>query len=265
MNPMKTENDIKLILTNKGLSEIEYINFINNSLYFVKTKESAFTYDVDTDNLEESFNLQSDNEEDDEIFKFTEEEKNKVAEENLALVHYVLKGFSNTGIDYDELEGAGNLGFAKALNSFNKNKGIRFATYAINCITNEILFFLRKEKKHIINTVSMQKELNFDNKGNPLTIEDTLEDEEFSRKGIEYNLFQEENKKMILRVIQKLNDEEQYIILHRYGINGTKEKTQKQLADELNMSQANISKLQRICIKKLKFLIQKEMSQQGGL
>lgn len=252
---MKINEIIQKELETMGVQEIEDINLINNSLYFIKTKTTAYTYDFEEKKLEESIGIEDANE--NPSCMFTIEEKNKIAEENLKLVHYVLKSFTNTGIDYDELESIGNLGFVKALNSFDKMKGIRFSTFAINCIVNEILFFLRKEKKHMGN-ISLNKKLQFDGQGNTFTLEETLEDNQFAEKGIDYKIMKEEEKQSLLKAISKLNDEEQYIMLYRYGVNGHKTKTQKELAEALNMSQANVSKIQRNCLKKLKFILKKE-------
>ena len=242
-------------LLNRGLVNINFINHINGNLYFIQTEENTYSYDYEEKTLEKSEEFDKDN---GTIYcPFTEEEKAKIAEENLNLIHYVIRGFSNINIDYEELESVGYVGLAKALNSFDKKKGIRFSTFAINCIMNEVLFFLRKEKKHLTN-VSLSSELHFDNKGKTITIEDTLEDEKLEELGIDYNLLQLEQQKIILNAFSVLNKEEQYIMINRYGLNGHNVKTQKQLATELNMSQANISKIQRNCLKRLKFNLQKE-------
>lgn len=238
-----------------GIEGIQEINQINNNLYFVKTEETVYTYDFEEKTLE--MGTVSEEENVQPSCMLTPEEKEKIAEENIKLIHYVLKGFLSTGISYDELESVGDLGFTKALASFDKMKGIRFSTYAINCISNEILFFLRKEKKHL-NTVSFNKELLNDNKGNTFTLEDTLEDAKFAEYGVDFNILEEERKNALLKAIKKLNEDEQYIMKYRYGICGCKAKTQRELADELKMSQANISKIQRTCLRKLKFFMQKE-------
>lgn len=247
----KIENELNA----QGVDDIQEINQINNNLYFIKTKDTVYTYDCEEKTLE--MGMISEEEEVQPSCMLTSEEKEKIATENIKLIHYVLKGFLSTGISYDELESVGNLGFCKALASFDKMKGIRFSTYAINCISNEILFFLRKEKKHL-NTISFNKELFNENKGNTFTLEDTLEDTKFEEYGIDYNILEEERKSSLLKAIQKLNDDEQYIMKYRYGICGYKAKTQRELANELKMSQANISKIQRNCLRKLKFLMQKE-------
>lgn len=252
---MKLMEQIELELLAKGVEGIQEINQINRNLYFIQTENAIYTYDFEEKTLEAETNM--DEEADTVTCMLTPEEQEKIANENYNLIHYVLKGFQNTGISYDELESVGNLGFAKALASFNKMKGIRFSTYAINCIKNEVLFFLRKEKKHL-NTVSFSKELLNDGKGNSFTLEETLEDTKFSELGIDYDLLEEERKSSLLKAIKQLNKDEQYIMSYRYGICGLKAKTQKELAMEMQMSQANVSKIQRNCLKKLKFIMQKE-------
>ena len=233
------------------------VNLINNTLYFIQATQKTYTYDLETKILEEGTSVGT--ESSTNVCCLTPDEKNKIAKENMTLIHYVLKGLNNTGIDYDELESVAYVGFAKALDTFDKLKGVRFATYAVNCITNEVFFFLRKEKKHLLFDVSLQKEYNNDSKGKAVTLEETLEDVNFSKKGIDGNLIHEENANSLLRAISRLDETEQYIMLHRYGINKNEEKTQKQLAEELNMSQANISKIQKTCLKKLKLFLHKEM------
>lgn len=242
-------------LLNKGLTNINFVNHINGDLYFIQTDTNTYTYDYKEKTLEKSEEF--DTNKGKTCCPFSNEEKSKVAEENLNLIHYVIRGFSNIDIEYEELESVGYIGLAKALNSFDKMKGIRFSTFAINCIMNEVLFFLRKERKHLTN-ISLSSELHFDNDGKVVTIEDTLEDEKSREFGIDYNLIQKEKQEMLLDAISVLNDEEQYIMISRYGLNGMKVKTQKQLANELNMSQANISKIQRSCLKRLRFNLQKK-------
>lgn len=256
-NFMKVTEQIELDLKAKGVEDIQEINQINGSLYFIQTKDSIYTYDLDEKTLEAGNTTE--NETDSATCMLTHEEQEKIANENYKLIHYVLKSFQNTGISYDELESVGDLGFSKALASFDKMKGIRFSTYAINCIKNEVLFFLRKEKKHL-NVVSFNKELLSDGKGNTFTLEDTLEDTKFSEYGIDHDLLEEEQKSALLRAIKQLNSDEQYIMSYRYGICGLKAKTQKELATEMKMSQANVSKIQRNCLKKLKFIMQKEVN-----
>ena len=102
------------------------------------------------------------------------EEKNRLAEENINVVYHVAKGFSNTGIDSEELISIGLLGYAKALESYRTNRNTKFSTYAINCIKNEILYILKKEKKHRVHNVSLNKVLSTDKNGNDLQLEEIL-------------------------------------------------------------------------------------------
>lgn len=181
----------------------------------------------------------------------TPQEKNAMAEENFNLIHYVAKGFSNTGISHDELVSIGSVGYTKALNTYDAEKGAKFSTYAVNCIKNEILHFLRKERKHMENTVLSGTHLFTDSEGNTLSIEDTISNEMNDESMIEDLILFKEDIKILIEAIEKLSKREQYIIKNRYGLSGGEVMTQSQLADVLEMSQANISKLEQSITKKL--------------
>lgn len=193
--------------------------------------------------------------------KLTMEEKNKIAEENLPLIHYVLKSLNNTGISYDELFSVGMVGYAKALDSYDKSRDVKFSTYAINCIKNEVLFFLRKENKHNQNTTSLNKILSVDKNGNNLQLEEIMADERMGEKGLEDMILEDENKKILLKAMEHLKEEERFILIYRFGLDRGIIKTQKEIADTINMSQANVSKIQKNCLHKLKLILRKEMNQ----
>lgn len=179
------------------------------------------------------------------------EEKIEIAENNLKLIHHVAKGFSNTGITHEELVGIGSVGYTKALNAFDKDSNVKFSTYAYKCIENEIKHFLRKERKHLYNTVLSGYALYTDGEGNELTMEDTLSGEHNDEAQIEDLILLKEDIKILLNAIKRLPEREQYIIRRRYGLDGKKVSTQHELAEELDMSQANISKLEQGIVKKL--------------
>lgn len=189
----------------------------------------------------------------------TEMEKEIIAVENERLVYYVVKMFENSQIDPDELVNAGMVGYAKALNAFDTTREVKFSTYAINCIKNEILFFLRKEKKHRLNNVSLNTVLSVDKNGNGFHLEDIVAEKNNGEKSLEDRVVEDDHKRLIREAIKMLNPEEQYIMTYRYGLdkNGT-EKTQKQIAEDINMSQANVSKIQKHCLLKIKRLIKEE-------
>lgn len=193
--------------------------------------------------------------------KLTMEEKNKIAEENLPLIHYVLKSLNNTGISYDELFSVGMVGYAKALDSYDKSRDVKFSTYAINCIKNEVLFFLRKENKHSMNTTSLNKILSVDKNGNDLQLEEIMADEKMGEKGLEDMILEDENRKILFKAMEHLKEEERFILIYRFGLDRGIIKTQKEIADTINMSQANVSKIQKNCLQKLKLILRKEMNQ----
>lgn len=189
--------------------------------------------------------------------KLTPQEIEEYAEENMRLIPYVLKSLYNTDIPYDELHSVGVTGYTKALVSFDKTKGAKFSTYAINCIKNEILFFLRKENKYMQNTTSLNTILAKDKNGNNLELEETISDNELNDTSLEDTILKDETRQILLKAIDELSEKERLIILYRFGLDRGIKKTQKELADEINMSQANVSKIQEKALKKLKVILKK--------
>lgn len=185
----------------------------------------------------------------------TPEEKNKLAEENFNIIHYVAKSFSNTGLGHDELVSIGSVGFVKALNTYTEKKGAKFSTYAVVCVRNEILHFLRKEKKHVDNTVLSGNTIYTDGEGGVLTIEDTLSNEMNDEAFVEDVILLNEDIKILMNAIRKLPKRDQFIIINRYGIGGRKVMTQEEIGKTLGMSQANVSKLEQNIIKELNSLL----------
>lgn len=184
--------------------------------------------------------------------KLAEEEKEVIAEENMSLVHYVANKFRNTKLNYDDLYGAALLGFTKALNSYDTERGAKFSTYAVNCMKNEIRFFLRKERRQSEHTVSYNLVLSTDKNGNDFELYDILSDQTDESLDIQEQLVLEENRDSTLKAISQLSEIEQFIINHRYGLNGCDFMTQKEIAEKIDMSQANVSKIQKNCMKKIK-------------
>lgn len=175
----------------------------------------------------------------------TNKEKNQIAEDNYALVFYVVKMFRNSGVAYDELVSIASLGYAKALNAFDTERNVKFSTYAINCIRNEILFFLRKEKQHMHNNVSLNKILAVDKNGNNLSLTDTVSNQDNDELSLEDNVMLSEDLETVLESLSILNEKEKYIIIHRYGLFSQDIKTQKDIASDIGMSQANVSKMEK--------------------
>ncbi len=158
-----------------------------------------------------------------------------LVERNLRLVVYIAKKFENTGIGIEDLISIGTIGLMKGVNTFKADKKIKLATYASRCIENEILMFLRKSNK-IKGEISIDEPLNKDGEGNELLLSDILgTDPDITSR----NLEDEVDKKLLKASILKLNDREKEIMEMRFGLKTQKEKTQKEVADELR----NISKL----------------------
>ena len=181
------------------------------------------------------------------------EVKKKLVEHNLRLVVYVARKFENTGICIEDLISIGSIGLIKAINSFDPQKNIKLATYASRCIENEILMFLRKN--HNIKTeVSIDEPLNTDWDGNELLLSDVLgtdSDEVYRR------IEDEVDRQLLRAAIEKLNQRERSIMELRFGLKNGTEKTQKEVADMLGISQSYISRLEKRIIVRLKKEISK--------
>lgn len=182
-------------------------------------------------------------------------EKENMAEENMLLVYYVVKMFQNSGIPHDELTSIAMVGYAKALNKFDTSRDVKFSTYAINCIKNEILFFLRKEKRHMKNNVSLNTILSLDKNGNDLQLEEIISDCDNDAKSLEDIIIDEDNKQFLNKALDKLSPKEKYIIIYRYGLDRGIVKTQKEIANNIGMSQANVSKIQKNALEKVKGIL----------
>lgn len=190
--------------------------------------------------------------------QLTEDEKEIIAEENMSLVHYVANKFRNTKLAYDDLYGAALLGFTKALNSYDSERGAKFSTYAVNCMKNEIRFFLRKERRQSDHTVSYNMVLSTDKNGNDFELYDIISEKNDDNPDVQEIMILEENRIATVEAVSRLTELEQFIINHRYGLNGCDFKTQKEIAEEVDMSQANVSKIQKNCIKKIKKYLAEE-------
>ncbi len=171
-----------------------------------------------------------------------------LVERNLRLVVYIAKKFENTGIGIEDLISIGTIGLMKGVNTFNSEKKIKLATYASRCIENEILMFLRRSNK-IKGEVSIDEPLNKDCDGNELLLSDILGTD----PDITYRKLEDEvDKKLLKASIEKLNSREKNIMEMRFGFITGKEKTQKEVADELGISQSYISRLEKKIINKMK-------------
>jgi RNA polymerase sporulation-specific sigma factor len=177
--------------------------------------------------------------------------RNKLVEHNLRLVVFLSKKYDGSGYDLEDLVSIGTIGLIKGVNTYKLDKNIKLATYASRCIDNEILMFLRKNKRKKTE-VSFEDSINFDSEGNELHLEDVL--------GTENDLIEKKyedkiDKKILLEEISKLNDRDKEIIIMRYGLMNSEEYTQKEVADKLGISQSYISRIEKKVIKKLTNLL----------
>lgn len=172
---------------------------------------------------------------------------------NLRLVVYIAKKFESPSANAEDLISIGTIGLIKAVNTFSPEKNIKLATYASRCIENEILMFLRKSSQ-LKNEISIDEPLNTDWDGNELLLCDILGSEpDIVNKDIENDL----ERSLVLQAVSKLNDRECLIMELRFGLNGKKEHTQKQVADKLGISQSYISRLEKKIIKRLRHDLEK--------
>lgn len=184
-------------------------------------------------------------------------EKDEYAVENYNLIYHAANLFKDSlRVPYSELVSVAQLGFTKALNGFDKDKGVKFSTFSVNCMKNEILHFWRSEKKHALNTISSSTVLKTGNDGQAFELEHLLVDEDGtdeSNRAID----QSELREMLLQAITNLSNIEQYIIHFRYGLLDGEIKTQYAIAMELGTSQAKVSKLQRSAEEKMYYYLKK--------
>ena len=189
-------------------------------------------------------------EEDEIILKLPADEDAKaiLIERNLRLVVYIARKFENTGVYVEDLISIGTIGLIKAINTFNPDKNIKLATYASRCIENEILMYLRKNQLKKCE-VSIDEPLNVDWDGNELLLSDILGTE---NDVIYHGIEEEVDKTLLIQAMNKLSKRERMIMELRFGLNQHKEKTQKEVADYLGISQSYISRLEKRIISKLK-------------
>ena len=177
--------------------------------------------------------------------------RDKLIEHNLRLVVYLSKKYENTKVELEDLVSIGTIGLIKGINTYKNDKNIKLATYASRCIDNEILMYLRKNKKRKAD-VSLDESLSFDSEGNELHLEDILGTEkDIVTKDLEEN----DMRKIMLKEIGKLNERDKQIMVLRYGLNDTKEYTQKEVANMLGISQSYISRIEKKVINEISKVI----------
>lgn len=184
----------------------------------------------------------------DEISDGDDSRREELIVHNLRLVVYISKKFENTGVGIEDLISIGTIGLIKAVNTFCPTKNIKLATYASRCIENEILMYLRKNGQQK-NEVSIDEPLNIDWDGNELLLSDVLgSDPDEINRGMEM----EDEKSILYKTVMRLSERERLIMTMRFGLGGTREYTQKQVADILGISQSYISRLEKRIIAKMK-------------
>ena len=182
--------------------------------------------------------------------EYAQEARSILIEHNLRLVVYIAKKFDNTGVGVEDLISIGTIGLIKSINTFNPGKNIKLATYASRCIENEILMYLRRNSKTKME-VSIDEPLNVDWDGNELLLSDILGTEEDT---IYRDLETEAERKLLVRAINQLSSREKLIVKMRFGLDNPDgiEKTQKEVADLLGISQSYISRLEKKIMQRLK-------------
>ena len=177
--------------------------------------------------------------------------KDILIEHNLRLVVFLSKKYENTGVDLEDLVSIGSIGLIKGINTFSSDKNIRLATYASRCIDNEILMYLRKNKKTKVE-VSIDQPLSYDGEGNELHLEDIIGTD---KDDVSNNIEKKDNQALMIQEILGLKPRDREIMILRYGLLGSDEYTQKEVADKLGISQSYISRIEKKVIRKLKSLI----------
>ena len=177
--------------------------------------------------------------------------RDKLIEHNLRLVVFLAKKYENTKVDLEDLVSIGTIGLIKGIKTYQMDKNIKLATYASRCIDNEILMYLRKNKK-VRTEISFDESLSFDADGNELHLEDILgTDPDIVTRDLE----RQTERNLVMEEINKLGKRDKEIIMLRYGLMGHKEMTQKDVAELLGISQSYISRIEKKVIRRLKNLV----------
>ncbi len=217
-------------------------------IWAIKGEKSEVYYINGSENLPAPLSKQREEEILSEMEKGDRSKSQELIIHNLRLVVYIAKKFENTGIGVEDLVSIGTIGLIKAVNTFCPTKKIKLATYASRCIENEILMYMRKTANQK-NEMSIDEPLNVDWDGNELLLGDILgSDNDVVNRNIEYK----DEKRQLLRVVSELEEREKQIMTMRFGLFGSKEYTQKQVADMLGISQSYISRLEKRILEKLK-------------
>jgi len=237
---------LKLIKRIISIKILRYFNLYNDTYVHYIGGSEALPPPLEND--EESYLLSRIKDDEDVVRAI-------LIERNLRLVVYIARKFENTGVGVEDLVSIGTIGLIKAVNTFDPDKKIKLATYASRCIENEILMYLRRNNK-VKTEISFDEPLNIDWDGNELLLSDILGTE----NDIIYRFLEDEIDKQLLSLaLKKLSEREKRIMELRFGLNDGVEKTQKEVADMLGISQSYISRLEKRIIKRLKKEINRMM------
>ena len=174
---------------------------------------------------------------------------------NLRLVVYIARKFESSGVNLEDLISIGTIGLIKAVGTFRADRNIKLATYASRCIENEILMYLRKAAQHR-GEISIDEPLNVDWDGNELLLSDVLgTEEDIVSRGIEW----EAEREMLLQAVESLPPREREIMELRFGLRGGRERTQKEVAEQIGISQSYISRLEKKIIRKLRIVLEEQV------
>lgn len=218
--------------------------------FFVKEEKTYVFYIKNKEGLPKPLNSDEENQYLESFMNGDEQARKKLIIHNLRLVVYVAKKYDVSTSEMEDLISIGTIGLIKAVNTYKLDKNIKLVTYASRCIENEILMYLRKKNK-IRKEISFDEPLNVDYDGNELLLSDIVgTDSDVVEKAFERN----ENKRMLLEVINKLDDRDKMILKMRYGIDQN-EATQKDIADQLGISQSYISRLEKRILSQLKTML----------
>ncbi len=215
------------------------VNMIRDMLFFIGSySNNIFPDPLNPDDEEIYINL---------MLKGDKNARNKLIEHNLRLVAHIVKKFETKSADTDDLISIGTIGLIKGIDSYSLHHKTKITTYAARCIENEILMFFRANKKNN-NNVSLNDSIGYDKDGNEINLIDVLKD---NSKDIADMLHTQNNINLLNKYLSLLTKREQEIIIKRYGLNNSKEMTQKEIAKELNISRSYVSRIEKRAVTKI--------------
>lgn len=215
------------------------INIIKSLCFFTGSySNNVFLQPLSKEDEEKYINL---------MLEGNKEARNKLIEHNLRLVAHIVKKFEKKNIDSDDLISIGTIGLIKGIDSYNNDKATKITTYAARCIENEILMYFRSNKKNL-NNVSLNDSIGYDKDGNEINLIDVLKD---NSPDINEVLHTKDNIKLLTKYLSLLTAREKEIIIKRYGLMGSDEYTQKEIAKQLKISRSYVSRIEKRALTKI--------------